>query len=78
MARAPVKSWNSLMAGAGGDGGGEESAAGLTLVASLRAHRGRVLRACWRPAGPPAFLTSSTDCSVVLWSLFHEEELLGE
>lgn len=48
----------------------------------LRAHGGRVLQAKWNPSGGfggsgrgsgrfnrPAFLTSSTDCTVMLWSL---------
>ncbi|CAN0098202.1 unnamed protein product, partial [Laminaria digitata] len=42
----------------------------VSVSAMLRAHGGRVLQARWRPtAGPPAFLTSSTDCTVMLWSL---------
>lgn len=41
----------------------------MSGLAMLRAHGGRVLQARWRPTGRPAFLTSSTDCAVMLWSL---------
>lgn len=81
--RRPVHSWNLLRgnprsSGTGGNDDQAPPAPGLSLMASLRAHRGRVLQACWRPTGPPAFLTSSTDCCVLLWSLPQEEEQLGE
>lgn len=49
-------------------------------MSMLRAHGGRVLQAKWKPrtavsggglgyGGRPAFLTSSTDCTVMLWTL---------
>lgn len=53
----------------GRDGVAGAQAPEFSILATLRAHRGRVLQARWRPTGPPAFLTSSTDCSVMLWSL---------
>ncbi|CAN0019030.1 unnamed protein product, partial [Discosporangium mesarthrocarpum] len=47
----------------------ETSHPSLTALATVRAHGGRVLQACWRPKGDPVFLTSSTDCTVMLWAL---------
>lgn len=50
----------------GHDGGRQVS---VSTLAMLRAHRGRVLQARWRPTAPAAFVTSSTDCAVLLWTI---------
>lgn len=55
--------------GSSGNSVDKDPQVAVSSLAMLRAHGGRVLQACWRPTGPPAFLTSSTDCTVMLWSL---------
>lgn len=51
----------------GNDDGGRQIS--VSTLAMLRAHRGRVLQARWKPTAPAAFITSSTDCAVLLWTI---------
>ncbi|CAM9882168.1 unnamed protein product, partial [Ectocarpus fasciculatus] len=65
----------------GGASGAEDPEMDVRVMSMLRAHGGRVLQAKWKPrpaiggggglgyGGRPAFLTSSTDCTVMLWTL---------
>ncbi|CAN0165344.1 unnamed protein product [Scytosiphon promiscuus] len=62
----------------------EDPEVDVSMLSMLRAHGGRVLQGKWKPRGGmfgsgrrrqkvgfgrPAFLTSSTDCTVMLWTL---------
>lgn len=55
--------------GENGDDNGGGRQVSVSTLAMLKAHRGRVLQARWRPTAPAAFITSSTDCAVLLWTI---------